>query len=143
MYGSVEGWQEYVAERGIAGQTIADPESLPVLVRASDYIKYHYVVNFMSQFDETVPEVVLATYEAACIENLQPGFFTKKFSTGHKKVLVAVESVRWEKVTGVNSDLIDNDQMVPVSTKVEMYLSRYMRRRRTSGIFSVGSQPCR
>jgi len=139
MYGSLSGWQDYVDARGITGQTITDPGSLPVLVRASDYIKYHYVVNFMSRYDDTVPEVELATYEAACLENITPGFFDRTFSPGEAKMLVAVDSIRWEKITASRQEDLDNNVMVPISTKIDMYLRRYMRLQGSCGLRSIGS----
>jgi len=141
MYGSLSGWQQYVAARGITGQPITDPGSLPVLVRASDYIKYHYVVNFMSQYDDTVPEVELAAYEAACLENTTPGFFERTLSPGEAKMLVAVDSIRWEKVTASRQEDLDNNVMVPISTKIDMYLRQYMRLRGSSGLRSIGPVP--
>jgi len=139
MYGSLSGWQAYVEARDIANQSISDPGSIPVLVRASDYIKYHYVVNFMPQYDDTVPEVELATYEAACIENTKPGFFERTYSPGEAKMLVAVDSIRWEKVTASRQEDLDNNVMVPISTKIDMYLRRYMRLKGSCGLRSIGS----
>lgn len=139
MYGTLARWQAYVSARGIEGQTITDPDSLPVLVRASDYIKYHYVVNFMSGYDETVPEVELATYEAACLENTAPGFFERQITPAEAKVLVAIDSVRWEKMAASRQETLDHNTLVPVSTKIDMYLRRYMKLRSTLGLRSVGS----
>lgn len=138
MYGTLAGWQSYVLARGITGQLI-DDDSLPALVRASDYIKYHYVVNFIVGYDDTLPEVEMATYEAACIENLEPNFFSRKFTPSDAKVLMQVDSLRWEKVTRSRMDDLDNSPMVPVSTKVEMYLRRFMRTKSNVGLLSVGS----
>lgn len=137
MYGNVEDFETYLSERGLSAPASGDA-NLPALQRASDYIKYHYVVNFRNSADEAADEVVYATYEAALIESNTPGFFEKKFSQAPNKTLVAVESVRWEKVASKNMDQLDNSPFVPVSTKVEMYLRQFMRQRTSFGIFSVG-----
>lgn len=136
MYGSIEGWQEYVASRGITGQTI-DETSLPALVRASDYVKYHYVVNFRSPYGEDVPEVELATYEIACIENTTPGFFSTTFIPSEAVTLVNVDSIRWER-TYKKDEAPDHSSLVPISTKADNYLRPYMRMKSNAGIFSVG-----
>lgn len=137
MYGSIQGWADYVAQRGIVGQDITDANT-PALVRASDYIKYHYVANFKRGYDETLPEVELATYEAACIENATPAFFERTLNPSEAKVLVAVDSIRWEKVASSRLDSPDNSQLVPISTKIDMYLRPYMRFKSSAGMFSVG-----
>lgn len=137
MYGTIAGWQEYVAARGIANQVITE-ESLPALVRASDYIKYHYVANFIAAYDETVPEVEMATYEVACIENNDPGFFSKTYTPQDAKVLMQVDSLRWEKPGRAGSDNFDYSEAVPISTKADTYLRKYMRLKSGAGVFAVG-----
>tara|TARA_B100001179_G_scaffold223739_1_gene201633 strand:- start:1876 stop:2298 length:423 start_codon:yes stop_codon:yes gene_type:complete len=137
MYGTIDGWANYVEERGITDQDITSA-NLPALVRASDYIKYHYVANFRRGFDENVPEVELATYEAACLENTTNGFFERTLNPSEAKVLIAVDSIRWEKVSANRLDTPDNSQLVPISTKIEMYLRPYMRFNSSVGLMSVG-----
>lgn len=141
MYGTVAGWQTYVTERGITGQTITDPASLPALVRASDYIKYHYVANFMSKYSDAEPEVILATYEAACFENTKPGFFQRTVTPSRASALVATKNIRWERLSPSQIEPLDNSQLVPINTKVEMFLRPFMRMRHMSGMFSVGPKP--
>lgn len=137
MYGTIVDWASYASDRGMNSPEITDTD-LPALVRASDYIKYHYVANFRPQYDETVSEVELATYEAAFLERSTPGFFTKNYTPAEKKMLVQVDALRWEKVSTRKTDEIDNNQLVPISTKVEMYLRRYLIMNNQIGIASIG-----
>lgn len=137
MYGTLVGWQDYVTARGIPDQVITE-DSLPALVRASDYIKYHYVANFMPAYDDTVPEVELATYEVACIENTSPGFFSKTYTPQDAKVLVQVDSLRWDKAGRSGSDNLDYSEAVPINTKADSYLRKYMRLKSGIGVLTVG-----
>lgn len=138
MYGSIAGWRAYNNERGIT-EPVVEESSLPALVRASDYIKYHYVANFRSGYDENVPEVELAAYEAANIEAVTPNFFTKTYEPAKAKVLLAVESLRWEKVAQGRTNELDQNHMVPISTKIETYLRRYMAFNHLTGLRSIGT----
>lgn len=137
MYGTIAGWTAYATARGVNDPAITEAD-LPALVRGSDYVKYHYVANFRPAFDDTLVEVEMAAYEAALVERATPGFFQRTYSPSDAKVLVAVDSLRWEKVTSSRTDDLDNNQVTPVSTKVEMYLRPYMRFKHEVGIRSVG-----
>jgi hypothetical protein len=138
MYGSIPGWMAYNTERGLDTGEILDPESLPVLVRASDYIRFHYVVNFMAGYDDTLPEVEMATYEAANIEKETPGFFNGVYTPSQAKVLVNIESIRWERIPDSREVGLDHNKMVPVSLKIDMMLRRFMRSNSRVGLVSLG-----
>ena len=138
MYGTIQGWADYVAGRGISDVSVND-SALPALVRASDYIKYHYVVNFVPGVADSIPEVELATYEAACLEALKPGVFSKQYTPSEAKILMQMDVLRWEKVAQSALDTPDQSPMVPVHTKVDSYLRRYLRPKRGPMILSVGS----
>lgn len=141
MYGTFDGWLEYGVARGLVVDGIAegDPNSVAALNRASDYIKYHYVANFRSKFNDTLPEVELATYEAATIEFNDPHFFERRLTPSDAKVLVAVESIRWEKISANRTDQLDQSALMPVSIKIENYLRPYMRFRNSTVLRTIGA----
>lgn len=131
MIGTLDGFRAYATARGNAAPTDAsDGDATAALVRASDHITYAYVARFMAGYDETAPNVELATYEAAALELATPGFFSKTFTPGERKVLTEVKGVKWQLVDGG-----DNPDAAPVSTRVESMLRPYINC--APGVFSV------
>jgi hypothetical protein len=125
VIGTVAELKTYAADRGItdvAGAT--DPLATQALVRASDYITYHYVPRFREGFDETSPLVEPAVYEAAILEFRSPNFFNTSFTPNQQKVLVGVgDSIRWEVVEGGGGG---TGAATPVSTRIEAMLWPYL-----------------
>lgn len=120
MTATVSGWITYAAARG---DTVADDAaSAAALVRAQDYITYHYENRFGSGLTVD-PEVVdNAIYEAAKLELATPNFFTKTFTADQQKVLTEVKGIKWT----VRGDASGFDAATPVSTKIEAMLRPYM-----------------
>lgn len=117
MYGTVEDWIDYAADRGL---TVADDAaSAQALVRASDYIRTRYVLRFLADYDDTAPEVEEATYIAAAFELETPGFWAKIYTPSQTKVLTEVKGIKW---TPVGSGKADADDMLPTSPAIEALL---------------------
>jgi hypothetical protein len=120
MAATVAGWIIYAAARG---DTVADDaDSAAALVRAQDYIAYHYVNRFGNAV--TVDQDVLdaATYEAAKLELAKPGFWSKTYTPDQQKVLTKVDEIQWT----VRGNASGSDAATPVSTKIEGMLRPYM-----------------
>ena len=123
MYGSLEAWRAYAAERGDNAPTEAqDAVATAALVRASDYIQFRYVVNLAAGYDETLPIVEQATYVAALLELAMPGFFSKTYTEAEQKVLTEVKGIKWT-VTGKTGGAFS---AVPTSTLIEAMLGPYL-----------------
>ena len=120
MTATVAGWISYAAARG---DTVADDvDSAAALVRATDYVTFHYVSRFAAGYDLTSPNVDEAIYEAAKLELAKPGFFNKTFTPAEQKVLVQVDSIRRQPV----GDMSGSVAAMPVSAKIEAMLRPYM-----------------
>lgn len=131
MIGTLAEFRTYAAARGNTKPTdAADADATAALVRASDHIRFAYVARFAAGYDETAPNVDAATYEAALLELAKPGFFSKTFTPGERKVLTEVKGIKWQVVGGSG-----NGSASPVSTRVEDMLRPYMYQ--PVGIFSV------
>lgn len=120
MAATVADWITYAAARG---DTVADDaDSAAALVRAQDYIAYHYVNRFGNAV--TVDEGVLdaATYEAAKLELATPGFWSKTYTPDQQKVLTKVGDIQWT----VRGSASGSDAATPVSTKIEGMLRPYL-----------------
>jgi hypothetical protein len=134
-YGTVAGWITYAAARGV---TVADTAaSAAALQRAADYIRYHYVAQFLPPHDETAPEVEPATYEAAAYELAEPGFFAKTYTPAQQKVLTGVEGIRWT-VTGSTDSADAWANAAPTVTKVAAMLDPYMPGKYRVGVRALG-----
>jgi hypothetical protein len=121
MYGTLEDWIAFALARGNEAVEDADEEvATAALVRASDYIKYTYVVHFSGVAD-TIPEVEEATYHAAALELTSPGFFSKTYTASQTKVLTAVEGIKWTPVASGEKNLY-----APKSTLIESMLGRFV-----------------
>jgi hypothetical protein len=137
MLGTIAGWRTYASERGSTAPTYAaDDLATAALVRASDHILYSYVASFLPGYDETLPIVTLAAYEAALLELATPGFFSATYTPSQQKVLTEVKGIRWT-MKDASTD-VDRDEAVPVSTKVEAMLRPYLARKFRIGLSAVG-----
>ena len=138
MYGTLVAWRAYATARGNNAPTAADDAAATAaLVRASDHIQYAYVAQFMPGYDETLPVVESAAYEAAALELTTPGFFTTSFTPAQQKVLTRVGSLGWTPITGTDSaDAFAN--ATPTSTKIAAMLAPYMAGKFRIGMTSVG-----
>jgi hypothetical protein len=123
-YGSLEGAATYHSDRGNAAWAAAATDALrtAALVRASDYIKYRYVVNLACDYGDDLPEVEQATYVAALLELAMPGFFSKTYTEAEQKVLTEVKGIKWT-VTGKTGGAFS---AVPTSTLIEAMLGPYL-----------------
>lgn len=122
MKGTLANFRSYAAERGNAAPTDADDaDATAALVRASDHITFAYVARFAPEFDEASPNVEEATYEVAILELTSPGFFSKTFTPGERKVLTEVKGIKWQIVGNAA-----NANASPVSTRVEDMLRPYL-----------------
>ena len=122
MAATIDGWIAYAAARG---DTVAnDAAAAAALVRAQDYVTYHYASRFAAGFDAESPNVAPATYEAAKLELATPGFFSRTFTPDQQRVLTAVGDIRWT----VRGDASGPDAATPVSTKIEAMLRPYLSR---------------
>lgn len=124
MYGTVDGWIAYAAERGNTAPADASAEdAAAALVRARDYIKYTYVVNFTdpSVADES-EEVEYATYVAADLELATPGFFTKTYTEAQSKILTEVKGIKWTPVASTGKA----SAFAPTSTLIDGMLRQFV-----------------
>lgn len=137
-YGTLVGWRAYALERGNSAPTDAtDALANAALVRATDYIKYNYVAYFMAGYDETLPVVELATYEAAGYELTTPGFFSITFTPAQQKVLTEIDGIKWTPVDNTDSIEAFNNAS-PTSTRIDAMLRRYLPSKGGVFIRSVG-----
>lgn len=126
MYGTIADWRAYALARGDNSPTAADDDlATAALVRASDYIKFHYVTRFVGAYGEASEGVEEATYIAAGLELSKPNFFTKTYSPAEQKVLTGVDSIKWT-VTGKPEDINGIPQAAPVHSMIDAMLLRYM-----------------
>lgn len=114
MIGTVSGLIAYAAERGTV--IVDSAATAAALVRASDYIEYSYLLG--STCTAASPNVESATYEAAMLEVLTPGFWSKTFTASDQKVLTKVGQIQWT-VTG---DASKSGSATPRSTKIDAML---------------------
>lgn len=129
MAATVDGLITYASARGT---TVAnDAASAAGLVRAQDYIAYHYVNRFSGAISVDQDIVDAAIYEAAIVEIATPGFWTRAYSPDQQKVLTAVDGIKWT----VRGDASGSDAATPVSTKIEGMLRPYMVR--VTGVLAV------
>jgi hypothetical protein len=135
MAATLAGWIAYAALRGlvVANETASEH----ALVRASDYIRFHYVAKFLPGFDETSPNVDEAIYEAAALELATPGFWTTTFTPAQQKVLTGAGEIRWT-VTGSTDSTDAWANASPTSTKIAAMLAPYMPGRFQIGLRAVG-----
>lgn len=135
MAATLAGWITYA---GLRGLVVADePASEQALVRGADYIRFHYIAQFLPGYDETSPNVDEAIYEAAALELTTPGFWTTTFTPAQQKVLTGVDTIRWTVTGGTDSaDAWANAS--PTSTKIAAMLARYMPGKYQIGLKAVG-----
>lgn len=129
MAATVAGLIAYASERGT---TVADDAATAAgLVRAQDYIAYHYVNRFNGAI--TVDQGILdkAIYEAAIVEIATPGFWTKTYTPDQQKVLTQSDGIKWT----IRGDASGTDAATPVSTKIEGMLRPFMVR--VTGVLTV------
>lgn len=124
MYGTLEDAATYHADRGNAAWAAAATDALrtAALVRASDYIRFRYVVNLAPTYDETLPIVEQATYVAAGLELATPGFFSRTYTEAEQKVLTEVKGIKWT-VTGKSGGTFSAS---PTSTIIEAMFAPYL-----------------
>lgn len=121
MIGTIAAFRTHALDRGDSAPTVAsDEEATSALVRASDHIRFSYVARFMPGFDETSPNVEGATYVAAVHELASPGFFSRTYTPGERRVLTEAVGIRWTVLGG------DDSRAEPVSTRVDAMLSPYI-----------------
>lgn len=129
MSATVDGLIAYASARGT---TVADDAATAAgLVRAQDYIAYHYVNRFSGSITVNQDIVDNATYEAAIVEIAKPGFWSKTYTPDQQKVLTEVKGIKWT----VRGEASGSDAATPVSTKIEGMLRPYMVR--VSGVLTV------
>lgn len=138
MIGTIADWRAYATERGDNSPTAAsDSLATAALVRASDYITYTYVARFLPGYDETVPEVEFAAYEAATLELATPGFWSKTYTPSQQKVMTGFAAIKWTPVEGADSaDAYVN--ATPTSTKIAAMLAKYLPGKFMVGLKSIG-----
>lgn len=123
MIGTLTGFRAYALERGDSAPTGAtDADALAALVRASDYIQFSYVRRFGPGHNEGSEGVEQATYVAAALELGTPGFFSKTYTPGERKVLTEVKGVKWQVLDQGATD----GMAAPVSSKIEAMLGQYL-----------------
>ena len=114
---------DWIAHAAARGQTIADDaDSAAAIVRATDYITYHYISRFASGCDANSDNVDKAIYEAAGFELTTPNLFSTIFTPDQQRVLTKAGDLSWT-VTGKADGA---DGATPVSNRVEAILRPYM-----------------
>lgn len=146
MYGTIDGWRAYALERGDNAPTAAqDPVATAALVRGSDMIRLRYVPNLLGSVDFTPPGADLplveeAAYIAASLELATPGFFSRTFTASEQKVLVGVQSIKWQVVGNASGTYA----AMPVSTLIDALFGPYISNPDDHGFLfrSVGPGAC-
>lgn len=122
MIGTLVDFRAYADARGWGEPTAAsNPDAEAALLRASDYIRFSYVRRFAAGHDEASPNVEPATYEAALLELKTPGFFSKTYTPGERKILTEAKGIKWQ-VIGDG----DASGAAPVSTRIDDMLADYL-----------------
>ena len=130
IYGTIADWREYASDRGNEAPTEAtDPVAQAALQRASDYIRFAYVSQFIAGCTISDDVIAEAAYIAASLELETPGFFTRTYTPSEQKVLTGVGSIRWTP-TGMDGALTEMDGATPVSTAIDGMLRQCMPRNR-------------
>lgn len=138
MIGNLPDFQAYASARGNEAPSLADEEvAAQALLRASDYVSFNYVLQFLPGFTEASPHVDSAVYEAAILELETPGLFTTTYTLDQRKVLTQVDTIKWSLVEG-SSGKSDFEKAAPTSTRIEAMLSPYMPGSVGFGVRSVG-----
>lgn len=120
--GTASGLRAYADARGVITPALGiDSLVDQALVRANDYIQSHYIARFYDASLASGPNVEAATYEAALYELDKPGFWTKVYTPGERKVLTEMEGIRWTLLPS------SGDNPAPVSTRIDALLSPYLR----------------
>lgn len=135
MFGDLADFRAYHTARGnSAPASASDLLATEALQRGSDYIERRYVLRFSAAHQDTPPaEVTTAAYIAAGLELDTPGFFAKTYTPDQRKVLTAVEGIKW---TVVGKGMGASDA-VPVSTDIDLLLSQYFDAYRGMGLMAV------
>ena len=111
MYGTLAGFRSYASDRGNSAPADAeDAAASAALLRGDDYIRMNYVPRLSAGVTEEALEE--ASYIAAGLELTTPGFFSKTFTAGERKVLTGVGDIRWTVLPGAEDDA------APVSTLI-------------------------
>lgn len=122
MYGTLTGWRAHATARGDnAPASALDVDATAALVRASDYILAHYVTRWRGAYDPLPDAVEICTYIAAGYELTTPGFFSKVYTPGERKVLTEVKGIKWSVLPG------SSDMAAPVSSQIEGLMWPYGR----------------
>lgn len=139
MIGTIAAWRAYATARGNgAPASASDPLATQALTRASDYIQFYYVSQFLPSCTVTSPNVEEATYEAANYELTTPGFFTSVYTPDQRKVLTGVKGITWTVVDGDrNGEEWENAS--PTVTKIAAMLSNCMPGKFMIGLKSIGT----
>jgi hypothetical protein len=149
MYGTIAGWRAYAGARGDDKPAeAADTAATAALTRASDYIRFRYVANLLSDYGmeftppgSALPLIEEAAYIAASYELLTPGFFSKTYTASEQKVLTEVKGIRWT-VTGDSSKTYSS---MPTSSLIDALFGPYVSDpdAPSFGIWAIGSRACR
>lgn len=119
MYGSLEAADLFHAARGNPEWASSDPtRKTEALTRASDYISAVY-----GELEGIAPVTTFetATYIAANLELNRPGFFSVVHHPDDtRKILVGVDTIKWEVIKGSESD-----GLIPRSTLIDSLFARY------------------
>ncbi|PHR83105.1 hypothetical protein [Henriciella sp.] len=135
MYGTVEDWRTYATERGDSAPSEAtDAAASAALVRASDYIEFHYVRHFVLPCTADMPLVARAAYIAASLELATPGFFSANIVPNEAIAEVGAGSARVKFRDGV--DPIAG--AVPVVSAIDSMFEDCVAKSRRFGLRTIG-----
>lgn len=144
MYGTLAGWRAYATARGNEAPADAtDALATAALVRGSDHVRLRYVANLLPSYGvdftpvgHDLPLTEEAAYLAAALELATPGFFSKTFTASEQKVLVQVDTIRWQPVGNASGTYAS----MPVSTSIDALFEPYVTDRDANGfmLMSVG-----
>lgn len=144
MYGDLAGFRAYATARGNEAPADAtDALATAALVRGSDHVRLRYVSNLLPSYGadftpagHDLPIAEEAAYIAAALELATPGFFAKTFTAAEQKVLVQVDTIRWQPVGNASGAYAS----MPVSTSIDALFEPYVTDRDANGfmLMSVG-----
>lgn len=115
---------DYLDDAGAVGWPVDEALQAQAIMRGQRAIASRYNFRWLPPaWDEIIPDQIrFAVIEAARIEAVTPGFFSRTYTPSEAKVLTGAGQISWTVVGGKGKDA-----MVPTSTVIEALLAGFVR----------------